>query len=149
MVDGIIVQPDAAPTPIERVRQALAELQAPISVKQLRKLCGIRTEAVCSALAKLSDQTREKFFGTPRAINSSRRFPFPALQTLRETETGNMFLAPVAHEKHRNGDTIHTFRSLLWVPGGGCGARGPGDSQRRVQDKAGKGRASHGSAKCS
>jgi hypothetical protein len=49
-----IAQPDTPPTPIEQVRQALAQLQEPSSVQQLQKLCGIRTANVCSALAELS-----------------------------------------------------------------------------------------------
>jgi len=51
-----IAQPDISPTPIEQVRQALAQLQEPSSVQQLQKLCGIRTANVCSALAELSAQ---------------------------------------------------------------------------------------------
>ncbi|MGA2542460.1 MAG: AAA family ATPase [Verrucomicrobiota bacterium] len=50
------VEPDAPVTPVERVRQVLAQLQEPIPVQQLQKLCGIRTAAVCSALAELSNQ---------------------------------------------------------------------------------------------
>ncbi len=42
------------PAPIDRVRQALTDLKEPVPVHQLRKLCGIRTAAVCSALAQLS-----------------------------------------------------------------------------------------------
>jgi len=44
----------AEPTTVDRVRQALAGLQEPVPVQQLRKLCGIRTAAVCSALEELS-----------------------------------------------------------------------------------------------
>ena len=53
VVDRSSVQPDAPPTPMERVRQALAQVQTPIPVQQLQKLCGIRTAKVCSALAEL------------------------------------------------------------------------------------------------
>jgi hypothetical protein len=49
------VQPEAPPTATQRVRQALAQLQEPILVQQLQKLCGIRTAKVCSALAELSN----------------------------------------------------------------------------------------------
>jgi hypothetical protein len=45
------------PTPVERVRQALAQLQEPVfSVQQLRKLCAIRTETLCAALEELTQQ---------------------------------------------------------------------------------------------
>lgn len=47
-------QPSTEPTPIDRVRQALTQLQEPVPVQQLRKLCGIRTAAVCSALEQLA-----------------------------------------------------------------------------------------------
>ena len=47
-------QPDAEPSALVRVRQTLAGLHQPVPVAQLRKLCGLRTAAVCSALAELS-----------------------------------------------------------------------------------------------
>lgn len=48
--------PEAPPSsPKEQVRQALAQLQQPVPVQQLQKLCGIRTAKVCSALAELSN----------------------------------------------------------------------------------------------
>lgn len=47
----------AEPTPVERVRTALAQLQEPVfSVQQLRKLCAIRTETLCAALDELTQQ---------------------------------------------------------------------------------------------
>ena len=49
--------PQAEPTPVERVRAALAQLQEPVfSVQQLRKLCAIRTETLCAALEELTQQ---------------------------------------------------------------------------------------------
>ena len=51
---GPLAQPSTQPTPVERVRQALAQLQEPAPVQQLRKLCGMRTADVCSALENLS-----------------------------------------------------------------------------------------------
>lgn len=42
------------PTPVQRVRQTLAQLPHPVPVQQLRKLCGMRTAAVCAALDQLS-----------------------------------------------------------------------------------------------
>jgi hypothetical protein len=56
VVDRSLIEPEAAPTPTERVRQALTQLQEPIPVQQLQKLCGIRTAKVCSALAELAAQ---------------------------------------------------------------------------------------------
>lgn len=54
VLDPPIPQPHSEPTPVARVRQALAGLDEPVPVQQLRKLCGIRTAAVCSALVELS-----------------------------------------------------------------------------------------------
>ena len=56
VVNRSLVEPEAAPTPTQRVRQALTQLQEPIPVQQLQKLCGIRTAKVCSALAELAAQ---------------------------------------------------------------------------------------------
>jgi hypothetical protein len=54
VLDRPLAEPDAPPTTMERVRQTLAQLQEPAPVHRLRKLCGMRTAAVCSALAELS-----------------------------------------------------------------------------------------------
>ena len=52
--EATLVQPATPPTPVQRVRQTLAELQQPAPLHHLRKLCGMRTTAVCAALAELS-----------------------------------------------------------------------------------------------
>lgn len=46
--------PDTSPTPVQRVRQALAGLSQPASMRHLRNLCGMRTAVLCSALGELS-----------------------------------------------------------------------------------------------
>ena len=46
----------AAATPLERVRQALADLDAPASAQRIRELCGMRTSSVCESLAALAGQ---------------------------------------------------------------------------------------------
>lgn len=56
VVDRSLEEPETAPTPVERVRLALAQLQEPIPVQQLQKRCGIRTAKVCSALVELAAQ---------------------------------------------------------------------------------------------
>jgi hypothetical protein len=53
VLDRSISAPATQPTPLDRVRQALTHLNEPLPVQQLRKLCGIRTAALCSALAEL------------------------------------------------------------------------------------------------
>ena len=40
--------------PLQRVQQILAGLEQPVTVQQLRKLCGLRTTTVCSCLAQLA-----------------------------------------------------------------------------------------------
>jgi biotin operon repressor len=42
------------PTPLDRVRQTLAQLQEPILLQDLRKRCGMRHAAVSAALEQLS-----------------------------------------------------------------------------------------------
>jgi hypothetical protein len=39
---------------LQRVQQILAGLEQPVTVQQLRKLCGLRTATVCSCLAQLA-----------------------------------------------------------------------------------------------
>ena len=56
-----VVASQATPTdppgsPVQRVRQVLAQLKEPTSVQRLRQLCGMKTATVCAALAELSDQ---------------------------------------------------------------------------------------------
>jgi hypothetical protein len=56
VLEGAPAAPDTPPTALERVRQVLTQLQEPIPIQQLQKLCGIRTASVCSALSQLSTQ---------------------------------------------------------------------------------------------
>ena len=70
-------EPSVEPTPMERVRQALAQLQEPVPVQQVRKLCGMRTAAVCAALdelSKLGEVSRDS-----RGYQLKRPFPVSAL----------------------------------------------------------------------
>lgn len=54
VVERSLGQPTPEPTPVDRVRQTLAQLQEPVPIHQLRKLCALRTATVCSALEQLS-----------------------------------------------------------------------------------------------
>jgi hypothetical protein len=54
--DDLVSMAHSPTSALERVRQALAQLNQPASVQQLRKLCGIRTATLCSCLAELSQQ---------------------------------------------------------------------------------------------
>ena len=40
-------------TPVDRVRHMMQQLDGPVPIQRLRKLCGMRTSAVCSALSEL------------------------------------------------------------------------------------------------
>jgi biotin operon repressor len=44
------------PSPIQQVRQILAQQTQPISLQRLRQLCGLRTATVCAALNQLTQQ---------------------------------------------------------------------------------------------
>jgi hypothetical protein len=85
VMDHPIGQPSTEPTPVERVRQALAQLKEPVLVQQLRKLCGIRTAAVCSALVELS--------GLGEVSRDSRgyqlKLPFPVSRSIDPQGNGN------------------------------------------------------------
>jgi hypothetical protein len=53
--DSSIPEPGSEPSALQRVQQILAGLDQPVTVQQLRKLCGMRTTTVCSCLAQLAD----------------------------------------------------------------------------------------------
>ena len=52
--DSAMAEPDSEPSALQRVQQILAGLDQPVTVQQLRKLCGLRTTTVCSCLAQLT-----------------------------------------------------------------------------------------------
>ncbi len=79
------VESEAVPTPTERVRQALIQLQEPIPVQQLQKLCGMRTAKVCSALAELS--TRGEVVRDARGYQL--RLPLPVSRPIDPQGNGN------------------------------------------------------------
>jgi hypothetical protein len=53
--DSSIAEPDSEPSALQRVQQILTGLDQPVTVQQLRKLCGLRTATVCSCLAQLAE----------------------------------------------------------------------------------------------
>ena len=79
------VQPEAPPTPTERVRQALAQFQEPIPVQRLQKLCGIRTATICLALAELS--TNGEVIRDARGYQL--KLPFPVSRPIDPKGNGN------------------------------------------------------------
>ena len=68
-----------------RYDEALAQLQQPVPIQQLQKLCGIRTASVCSALAELSTQGE--------VIRNARgyqlKLPFPVSLPIDPKGNGN------------------------------------------------------------
>ncbi len=85
VVEHASVQPDAPPTPTERVRQALAQVREPIPVQQLQKVCGIRTAKICSALAELS--TNGEVVHDARGYQ--RKLPLPVAHPIDPQGNGN------------------------------------------------------------
>ena len=53
--DSSIAEPAPEPSALQRVQQILSGLDQPVTVQQLRKLCGLRTATVCSCLAELAE----------------------------------------------------------------------------------------------
>src|SRR5260370_21955453 len=53
--DSSMAEPVSEPSALQRVQQILAGLDQPVTVQQLRKLCGLRTATVCTCLAQLAD----------------------------------------------------------------------------------------------
>jgi hypothetical protein len=77
-----LAMPFQAPFPQHKCRRFRFDpndhfLQEPAPLNHLRKLCGMCTAAVCSALTELSN--KGEVVRDARATNSNRRCPFPAL----------------------------------------------------------------------
>jgi len=85
VLDSPTCQPNAQPTPVERVRHTLAQLQEPASIQHVRKLCGMRTAAVCSALSELA--------ASGEVTRDSRGYqlnlPFPVSRSIDPQGNGN------------------------------------------------------------
>ena len=67
------------------MRQTLAQLQEPVSVQQLRKLCGMRTAAVCAALEELSQHAEVSRNSKGYQLN----LPFPVSHPIDPQGNGN------------------------------------------------------------
>lgn len=85
-MDKPLAEARTEPTPIERVRAALAQLQEPVfSVQQLRKLCAIRTETLCAALEELTQQGELSRNARGYQLN----LPFPLSRPIDPKGNGN------------------------------------------------------------
>jgi hypothetical protein len=86
VLDKPPASPETGPTPIERVRAALAQLQEPVfSIQQLRKLCAIRTETLCAALEELTRQG--ELTRNPKGYQLNP--PFPVSRPMDPRGNGN------------------------------------------------------------
>ena len=86
VLEKSLAQPKTEPSPIERVRAALAQLQEPVfSVHQLRKLCAIRTETLCAALEELTQQGELSRNAKGYQLN----LPFPFSRPIDPQGNGN------------------------------------------------------------
>ena len=85
VIEPSMAQSQSPPTPTEIVRKVLTQLQQPIPIQQLQKLCGVRTATVCSALAELSTQGE--------VIRNARgyqlKLPFPVSHPIDPQGNGN------------------------------------------------------------
>jgi predicted Rossmann fold nucleotide-binding protein DprA/Smf involved in DNA uptake len=85
VVDRSAVEPGTPLTPTQRVLQALAQVQEPVPVQQLQKLCGMRTAKVCSALTELS--TKGQVVRDARGYQL--KLPLPVSRPIDPQENGN------------------------------------------------------------
>jgi hypothetical protein len=85
----VLEKPDSQsrpdPTPVDRVRQTLAQLPEPILLQDLRKRCGMRNTAVCSALEQLT-QNGEL---TRDARGYQLKLPIPVFPSIDPPGNGN------------------------------------------------------------
>jgi hypothetical protein len=77
--------PQASPTPTQRVRQALAGLSQPASLRHLRNLCGMRTTALGAVLKELSANGQI----THDAAGYQLKTPFPVSRPMDPQGNGN------------------------------------------------------------
>ena len=85
VVDPALAQPAPESSPIDRVRQILAQLDQPTPLHHLRKLCGLRTAVVSSALAQLG-QAHEVVHGP---AGYQLKTPLPVSRPIDPQGNGN------------------------------------------------------------
>jgi hypothetical protein len=85
VLDQSAAEPEPEPAPIQRVRHALAKLDQPAPIRVLRKLCGIRTAAVSSALSELSARGEV----THQASGYQLKLPLPVSPPMDPQGNGN------------------------------------------------------------
>jgi hypothetical protein len=78
-------EPAAPPAPLDRVRRALAQLDQPAPLQQLRKLCGMRMATLCSALEQLVQLGEVSRHSGGYQLNA----PFPVSRPIDPGGNGN------------------------------------------------------------
>jgi len=74
-------------SPLERVRQTLAQMDQPTSIQHLRKVCGMRTTTLCRSLAELTE--RGLVSRTTKGYELKRALPFPVSRSTDPQGNGN------------------------------------------------------------
>jgi hypothetical protein len=92
VVESVPPQAMAPLTPAQRVRQTLAGLHAPASLRHLRQLCGMRTTLLCSALGELSAKGEVVRDTTGYQLKA----PFPVSRPIDPQGNGNGKHLPAA-----------------------------------------------------
>jgi len=85
VLERSVIEPAAPTTPVDRVRQTLAQLQEPAPLNHLRKLCGMRTAVVCSALTELAAKGEV----VRDARGYQLKLPFPVSRPIDPQGNGN------------------------------------------------------------
>ena len=85
VVESVATPALPPPTPTQRVRQALAGLSQPASLRRLRQLCGMRTTVLCSALGELSANGEV----ARQATGYQLKPPFPVSRPIDPQGNGN------------------------------------------------------------
>jgi AAA domain len=110
VVERSDLQPDAPPTPLQRVRQALAQAHEPVAARRLQKLCGIRTAAMCAALAELSTKGEVVRNAGGYQLNPVRYAQPSSPSAAEQLSHGVKLPFPVSHpiDPKGNGNGKHT-----------------------------------------
>lgn len=104
VMDHPLVEPETPLTPTERVRQALAQVQEPIPVQQLQKLCGTRTATVLLRFGR-SDHPWRSHPGRQRLPTQNSRCPFPPYRPSRKRKRERLRFCPVKQKQALQGAT--------------------------------------------
>ena len=83
-IDSSNLAAETEASPMERVRQTLAQMDQPTSIQHLRKLCGMRTTTLCHCLAQLTE--RGLVTRTTKGYELKQAFPPPPFPVSRSTD---------------------------------------------------------------